>query len=91
MVGSGDFVPTRPRISALAILWHSGDTWVCHKIQTWAVRLEVGPKTQDPTLEQAATRPTTIDTVKVNQTSRALRVPDATAFGFMPGEHIFAL
>ena len=74
-----------------AILWHSRDTWVCHKIQTQAVVLRVGDLECFPTLEQAATRQITIDTVKVNQTSRAPRLPDATAFGFMPGEYIFAL
>ena len=72
-------------------MWHSRDTCVCHKIQTQAVVRRVGDLECFPTLEQAATRPITIDTVKVNQTSRALRLPDATVFGFMPGEYIFAL
>ena len=84
-------MPARPRITAEAILWHSRDTWVCHKILTRAVSLQVRRKARLPTLEQAATRPITFETVKVNLMSRALRVPDATAFGCMPGEHIFAL
>ena len=83
--------PTRPRTTAEAILWHSRGTWVCHKIQTRAVALQVRRLTRPQTLEQAATRPITSETVKVNQMSRALRLPDATAFGFMPGEHAFTL
>jgi len=78
-------------MTAEAILWHSRDTWVCHKIQTQAAFRRVGDLEVNPTLEQVATRPITFDTVKVNHMSRALRLPVATAFGFMSGEYIFAL